>query len=138
MGFQISSHDLLTFLVFLSAVALFLIALLALYRRYKRRKRMDELKDNIKENARDILNDYNKRKQTNFNRKETLGRGLPELTDDNSNNSILNINKLLERNNKEGFAHDIEGQRLNIKNGNTIDTDKSYSDDDGYKSYMSE
>ena len=128
MTVQITTHDFLLILTLLSILILLPLTVTLIYKNYKKRQKLKKLKSDIKQNARDSLQSYTQRQKTRFRALGNENRGLNELTDDSTNTSVLNINKLLKANNSYCSDADRENGGLGEKGSFTEDTGKSYED----------
>ena len=131
------SHTGLLVLLIVSLTSLILLVLfVVLYSRYRKRKDATKPKTDLKNDARDIVQTYNKRQEIKLQAANGQKIVMPELTEDNSHTSILNINKLLKMGDNGDMSRDVESNSFN-RHQHTADTNVSYYSDYKEKSYMS-
>ena len=136
MTLQVSQHDLLVLLMLFTSLAMLLLLVVIAYKRHKERKRLNGLKYDIKEDARNILHGYNKRQTVKARESHGRKQVLNELTDDSSNNSVLNINKLLKVNISQESSGSLDRGDASFKRSGTTKTNRSDDDATGRKSFM--
>ena len=113
MNLRISTHDLLVFLAYLLITVLLILKVVAVYKRRKKRQQLKEIKEDIKQNARTVLQSYSTRRQRRAQRTGTANYEPSIAVEDRPDAIVIEDNTVAGTNGQLEVYKDIEANRLN-------------------------
>lgn len=114
--------------ILMTVTTILLLLVLWAYRKYRSKQGEKKLDRDMKENARSTIDHFNRNKTKDIDSFMANNREFQAITEEDSNRSILNLNKLL-RMNTNGESTDSTNNRKEERDRifDDLETDKTYS-----------